>query len=407
MEAAENKYGHKTTPRTMEARHQLEVGRHVLAEKELMLVELQAELAAMEAELEHAEELEAEALREWEDVHEVHRQAQEEKGQADSWLSEQGYKSKVVLLQNLQAECRNWEVLEEGDEGDEADEYIEPWHKIKMADNKVLNEEPKFGPKGMYRESCEVEDDDGNVTNWQLMFYTARHEADCKEAEVIAFRNSYIPEEEEKLEQRYNALIKAALKRGDFSDLEECEFILSGGTDTHWRNVIILVAAHMPSELIDDLVDGEIDDGLDSRHLQFIGLKMDDLVKTPYVLVYVETPKPGEPPRVLTSKCIETLFQPYTHKYVRNLEQVVIVHGDSPMLTLKKDVIAGAEVNHINELGELFDFDKENFFNPTELIFPDFVYRHEGSCQRDFIDRMDAIVSERGFHRAHRIMEDE
>jgi len=408
-EEAEKNFGHKATPRTIESRHQMEVGMRVLAEKKQMMTNLQAELAAAEAELENAKDLEFEAQEVWDEMHQVHQQAMADKGQADTWLSDAGYKSKVELLQKLQEEATAWGKLDEGDADDEGsrEQKNTPWYKLKAADGKVLTEQANFGPKGMYRESCDAEDEDGNVTNWQLMFYTARHEADCKEAEVLAFRNSYIPEEEEKLEQRYNALIKVALKRGEFSDLEDCEFILSGGTDTHWQHVIIIVAANMPPELVDDLKDGEIDDGLNSRHLQFIGLSMDDLVKTPYVLVFVETPKPGERPRVLTAKCIETLFQPYTHKYVRNLQRVIIVHGNPPLLSIKKETIAGAEVEHIQELGELFDFDRDNFFNPMELVFPDFVYGYEGSCQTDFIDKMETAVSERGFYRAHREMEED
>ena len=95
---------------------------------------------------------------------------------------------------------------------------------------------------------------------------------------MIAFKKSYVPEVEAKLELRYNALVKSAIKRGEFDDLYDAEFVLSGGTDTHWRDVIIFVASNFPDDFIEDLSDGVIDDGLDSRTLQFLSVQMNDRV---------------------------------------------------------------------------------------------------------------------------------
>ena len=86
-----------------------------------------------------------------------------------------------------------------------------------------------------------------------------------------------------------------------------------------------------------------------------------------------------------------------------------MVHGGEQPgpFEFSNETIATAEIQYIERLEELFDFDQENFFNPLELIFPDFVYAHEGSTQEDFIYRMEVAVSERGFHKAARKMESE
>ena len=207
--------------------------------------------------------------------------------------------------------------------------------------------------RGMFHERPNPVNPLGEVENWQKMFYIHRQDADNYEAEVrivtvvstsitfasfhiqiISFKKTYVPDEEIATESKYNALLKQAIKKGNFSKLQEAEFMLDGGTDTHWSRAIIFVAAHMPSEFVEDVSDGVVDDGLvaawlystysdpcapdkDCKELQYIATQMDRIANLPYSIVYVATEKEGAP-EILPPSCIETIF--------RSSSMVLLVH---------------------------------------------------------------------------------
>ena len=50
--------------------------------------------------------------------------------------------------------------------------------------------------------------------------------------------------------------------------------------------------------------------------------------------------------------------------------------------------IFSTNVTYITEMEELFDTEQANYFNPEEMLFPQFVYAHEGLNQADFVEKM-------------------
>jgi len=122
-----------------------------LKEKRKELEDVKSKLQVTNAKLVRVKKAEGKIQAEVHDLRQIHSDAMNEKGHADTYLQETGLGSKVQMLQHLQTECERWKEYGL----DSEDSALDRW----AAESKELNEPISLEPKGMYRESCDPEDE--------------------------------------------------------------------------------------------------------------------------------------------------------------------------------------------------------------------------------------------------------
>jgi len=180
------------------------------------------------------------------------------------------------------------------------------------------------------------------------------------------------------MEQEVEKLYQRDLARSgmeNLRDIEALNFVYTSGVDREGRPVIVIVGHHLPAKDVE----------MDRVWLYMISV-MDDVVKVPYVVVYLHTLASAESRPELS--WMKRVYHAMPRRYKKNIKALYCVH---PSFFLKVYSLAARplvshkfwkKLTYVSRLTELY-----SFFEPTQLMLPNFVFKHDREVNAEFYRR--------------------